>query len=864
MQRHGGSEQPVKGRRHRATKPKARKASSARVSATDLEEQVATLTRELKEAREQQTATSEVLQVISSSAGELAPVFESLLASAKHLCDAEFGIIFLREGDAFRTVALHGATAEYTEARWRAPFIRPAPDTGLGRVLKTKQVVQIADVRAVAGYVDNPVQAPIVQLAGVRSKLTVPMLKDEDLIGVIEIDRREVRPFTDRQIALLENFAAQAVIAIENTRLLNELRESLQQQTATADVLKVISSSPGELEPVFNAMLENAVRICGAHFGNLALYDGSQMRMAAMYNPPREYEAVRRTDPIVPLDRSVLGVIVRTKGVTHISDMTADDPYASWPLVKIAGARAVLGVPMMREGDLVGAIVIYRTEPVAFNEKQIGLLTNFAAQAVIAIENTRLLNELRQRTDDLSESLEQQTATLEVLQVISSSPGQLETVFDAMLANATRICGAKIGALYVREGDGYRVVGATHDAPPAFVEARKHHTRLQPPPDGPLGRVASTKQIVHIADIKELQSYLVERHPVIVAAVELGGFRTALAVPMLQDDQLVGAITIMRQEVLPFTEKQIELVKNFAAQAVVAIENARLLNELRQRTDDLSKSLEDLRVTQDRLVQTQKLALLGQLTAGIAHEIKNPLNFVNNFSGISAELIDELQATLKGISVDDKTRTEINELTDTLKSNFDKVVHHGRRADAIVKNMLQHSREGSGEHRVVDINALVEESLNLAWHGARAETQGFEIKLKQSFDPSAGEADVFPQDIRRALLNMISNGFYAAIKRGAAINGGDYEPILTASTKTLGDRVEIRIRDNGTGMTPDVKEKMFNPFFTTKPTGEGTGLGLSISHDIIVKQHGGSIEVETQPGEFTEIRIILPRTTVFV
>jgi signal transduction histidine kinase len=248
----------------------------------------------------------------------------------------------------------------------------------------------------------------------------------------------------------------------------------------------------------------------------------------------------------------------------------------------------------------------------------------------------------------------------------------------------------------------------------------------------------------------------------------------------------------------------------------------------------------------------------------LAARFLEPSNFVNNFSGISGELIDELQNTLKGIPLDDKARTEINELTETLKSNFDKVVHHGRRADAIVKNMLQHSREGSGEHRVIDVNALVEESLNLAWHGARAETQGFEIKLKQSLDPSAGEADIFPQDIRRALLNMISNGFYAATRRRAEIDGGDYEPTLMASTKNLGDRVEIRIRDNGTGMTPEVKEKMFNPFFTTKPTGEGTGLGLSISYDIIVKQHGGLIEVDTQPGEFTEIRIILPRTALFV
>jgi signal transduction histidine kinase len=281
------------------------------------------------------------------------------------------------------------------------------------------------------------------------------------------------------------------------------------------------------------------------------------------------------------------------------------------------------------------------------------------------------------------------------------------------------------------------------------------------------------------------------------------------------------------------------------------------------RTRELAKSLEDLRTTQDRLVQTQKLASLGQLTAGIAHEIKNPLNFVNNFSVVSSELIDELRDAVKALPLDDKARAEINELTNTLRGNLDKVVQHGKRADAIVKNMLLHSREGSGEHRPVDINALVEESLNLAYHGARAEKQGFTITLERSLDPAAGAADVFPQDITRALLNLISNGFYAATKRKAETNGGDYEPTLAASTKNLGDRVEITIRDNGTGIPPAVREKIFNPFFTTKPAGEGTGLGLSISHDIIVKQHGGVIEVNTQPSEFTEIRIILPRAGVF-
>jgi signal transduction histidine kinase len=308
-----------------------------------------------------------------------------------------------------------------------------------------------------------------------------------------------------------------------------------------------------------------------------------------------------------------------------------------------------------------------------------------------------------------------------------------------------------------------------------------------------------------------------------------------------------------------FADHHIQLLQTFADQAVIAISNVELFREVEQRTRELSQSLDDLRTAQDRLIQTEKLASLGQLTAGIAHEIKNPLNFVNNFSALSAELTDELNDVLKPVVLDDNVRGEVDELTGMLKDNLEKVVQHGKRADSIVKNMLLHSREGSGEHRPADINSLLDESLNLAYHGARAEKGEFNITLQRDFDTDAGAIELFPQEITRAFLNLIANGVYAATKRKTEVKEPGFEPTLRATTKNLGSTVEIRIRDNGTGIPVEVREKMFNPFFTTKPAGEGTGLGLSMTYDIIVKQHGGRIDVATEPGQFTEFTIVLPR-----
>jgi len=561
----------------------------------------ARLLAETREALEQQTATAEVLQVINSSPGDLAPVFDAILEKAHSLCGATLGSLVLRDGERLRAVATHGYPEEFAAvAREGGPI---HTFTSFERLLRGESAVHILDASVSA--ISASLTRAGIDAVGIRTALSVPLRKDGVLLGFISAMRLEVRPFSDKEIALLQNFAAQAVIAMENARLLTETREALEQQTATAEVLQVINSSPGDLTPVFDAILEKAHTLCGAAHGGLNIYDGERFRnVAAHAVPPRFAELMRQPFHARPIQQRLL----RGERYVHVSDMMArareepDDPIGR--ASDEAGIRTLLVVPLRKDNALLGYITAHREEVRPFTDKQISLLENFAAQAVIAMENARLLTETR-------EALEQQTATAEVLQVINSSPGDLAPVFDAILEKAHDLCGATHRAIGTFDGDYYFRSIATRGYPEPLTERlRQGFSGLTNPVTRPL---IDGGAFVHVPDLAEID------HPIPQAAAKLGGFHTGLFIPLRKDDALLGMFSVHRTEVRLFTDKQIGLLQNFAAQAVIAMENARLLGELRQRTDEVAELNRGLEVRVAE--QVEELGRVGRLKRFLAPQL---------------------------------------------------------------------------------------------------------------------------------------------------------------------------------------------------------------------------------------------------
>ncbi|HEV2547221.1 MAG TPA: GAF domain-containing protein, partial [Stellaceae bacterium] len=753
---------------------------------------------ELARSVDELTATGDVLKIISRSSVDLETVLDTLVETVARLCRVDQAGMFRRRDDMYHLVASRGFSEEAKEFVRTHPL---APDRGTlsGRVTLEREAVHIPDVLQDPEYTYQEGQ----KIVGFRTMLGVPLLREETLIGILALHRTRVEPYTTKEIELATSFADQAVIAIENARLFDELRErqaelarSVDELTATGDVLKIISRSSVDLETVLDTLVETVARLCRADHALMFRRRDDMYHLLAARAVSEEAKEFFLAHPFAPGRGTVAGRVALECRAIHITDVLQDSEY-TYQGQRITGARTLLGIPLLREEALVGIFVVARTRVDPFTTKEIELATSFADQAVIAIENARLFDELRDRQ------------------------AELRVTFDNM-------------------GDGV----AMFDADLRLVAWNRNFQEMLDLPDAFLAqRPSHAESFRYLAARGEFASADLEAE--LRRSVE--DIKREMRYERTRPD---GRVIEVRRNPVPGG--------GFVLIYADITERKRTEAAIRAARDAAETALRELQTAQASLVHAQKMAALGQLTAGIAHEIKNPLNFVNNFAGLSVELLDELkQATAQTIgAVNADKRAEIVETIGMLTGNLEKIAEHGRRADGIVKSMLQHSRGGSGDWQAANLNALVEEALNLAYHGARAQDQSFNITMERDFDQNLAPIEVVPQDVTRVFLNLIGNGFYAANKRK---HEAASRPVLKVATRDLGDAVEIRVRDNGIGIRAEHRERLFQPFFTTKPTGEGTGLGLSISFDIVTQQHGGTITVDSEVGAFTEFTVRLPR-----